>query len=98
MYRDLYSGSLAPYSWIDKFIPHVGIGGFAKRQDQTEFETFSEIRSYKEGYFFDEPGYKEALKEAKNLSLVYPIKIEELTLVDLNETFTISNDVETVRL
>ena len=98
LYKDLYQGILSPYSRFDLFIPHIGLGHFAKRKEQSEFENYSELLEYKGELIFDEQKYQEALEEAKKLNLIYPIKIEELTLVDLNKSFTKSEDIETIKL
>ncbi|NHK32678.1 MAG: 2'-5' RNA ligase family protein [Asgard group archaeon] len=98
LYKDLYQGILEPYSQMDLFIPHIGVGYFARKEDQSDFESYGELLDYKEKIVFDEQKYQDALSEAKNLNLVYPITIDEFTLVDLNKTFTLSKDVETILL
>ena len=98
LYKDLYQGILSPYSRFDLFIPHIGLGFFAKREDKTEFENYAELNAYRGNLFFDEERYQEALEEARKLDLIFPIRIEELTLVDLNKSFTESKDVEVIKL
>ncbi|MHA2309764.1 MAG: 2'-5' RNA ligase family protein [Candidatus Heimdallarchaeaceae archaeon] len=96
--KDFYDDTILGSGRLDLFIPHVSLGGFAKRKDQSEFDNYSQMHDYKEEFYFDEKAYMNALEEVEKLDLIYPIKIEELTLVDLNESFTISKDIETILL
>ncbi len=98
LYKDLYQGILSPYRRLNLLLPHIGLGYFARKEDQSDFENYGELLDYKEKIVFDEQKYQDALSEAKNLNLVYPITIDEFTLVDLNKTFTLSKDVETILL
>jgi hypothetical protein len=98
LYKDFYDDTIPGSGRLDLFIPHISLGGFAKRKDQSEFDNYSQMHDYKEEFYFDEKAYMNALEEVQKLDLIYPIKIEELTLVDLNESFTISKDIETILL
>jgi 2'-5' RNA ligase len=97
LYKDFYDGTLLGSGRLDIFIPHISLGGFAKKKDKSDFENYSEMHGYND-FYFDEENYKIALEEVRELNLVYPIKIEEMTLVELNETFTISKDIEVIKL
>jgi len=97
LYQEFYDGTVLGSGRLDIFIPHISLGGFAKKEDKSDFANYSEMHAYKE-FYFDEEKYLIALEEARSLNLVYPIKIEEFTLVELNETFTISRDIEIIKL
>ncbi|MFX1534627.1 MAG: 2'-5' RNA ligase family protein [Promethearchaeota archaeon] len=98
LYKDLYTGILAPYSRIDLFIPHISLGYFARREDYTEFKNYGDVISYKGELIFYEKDYLKALEEARSLNIIHPTTVEELTLVELNKTFTEAKDIETIQL
>jgi len=98
LYKDLYTDILSPYRKLDIFIPHIGLGYFSKKEDKTKFANYLDLQSYKGEKFFDEQEYKKALLEAEKQNFVYSTRVDELTLIDLDKSYSSIIDIEIIKL
>jgi len=82
LYNRIYTGILEKYRRDDlEFIPHIGLGLFAK---ESKHYDFAEPRQLD----FDEQRYLIALKEAESLNLDYRCLIDKLHLLKLTNDFS----------
>jgi len=82
LYEEIYSGILSKFQRKDiTFIPHIGLGFFAK--DQTQYD-YSDPQSLE----LDKENYEKALAEAKKMELDYRCTFDRLHLVKISENFS----------
>ncbi len=78
----LYTGMLEQFLRKDiEFIPHVGLGQFVDKNAQYDLKNPTKVP-------LDEPLYKQALEEAKNLNFDFTFNLNTITFAILNDTFT----------
>jgi 2'-5' RNA ligase len=79
LHRKLYSGILAEYHRPDiKFVPHLGLGLFARQDANYDIRNPQEVS-------LDVEKYSQALKEAQQLYLDYHCVIDRLHLVKISD-------------
>jgi hypothetical protein len=79
LYDRIYSDILKPYKRSDiPFIPHIGLGLFAKRGAGYSLLDPRQVE-------FDEKRFKKALREAERMELNYHSKMDKLTLLTLTD-------------
>jgi 2'-5' RNA ligase len=82
LHDELYTGLLAPYLWkAIPYAPHIGLGLFVQKDSQYDLKHPQQVA-------FDEEHYHQALHEAQALQLDYTSRVDQLTLIKLNEDFT----------
>lgn len=91
LHDEFYTGILEPYLRQDlPFIPHLGLGFFG-------------IEPYDLGnptarINLDKKKYRRALREINKEEMVYQARVEELTMIELDEGLTRCNDVATFHI
>jgi 2'-5' RNA ligase len=79
LHRELYTGILAAYRREDiEFVPHLGLGLFARQDAGYDIRNPREVP-------LDVEKYSQALREAQELSLDYHCEIDRLHLVKIND-------------
>jgi 2'-5' RNA ligase len=79
LHRDLYTGILAGYLRPDiEFIPHLGLGLFARRDANYDIRDPREVS-------LDVEGYASALGEAQQLDFDYHCLVDKLHLVRISD-------------
>jgi 2'-5' RNA ligase len=79
LHRELYSGILAAYYRPDiEFVPHLGLGLFARQDANYDIRNPQEVP-------LDVEKYSQALKEAQQLDLDYHCVIDRLLLVKISD-------------
>jgi 2'-5' RNA ligase len=77
--RELYTGTLAAYRREDlEFIPHLGLGLFARQDANYDIRNPQEVP-------LDVEKYSQALREAEELSLDYHCVIDRLHLLKISD-------------
>jgi 2'-5' RNA ligase len=90
LHDDLYTGILGPYVRSDiEFIPHIGIGLFVTG----EYDVGDPHKTT-----FDQSGYNQALKEAEALDTGQQCLVDRLTLVEIDDEFMRSRDIQQFHL
>ncbi len=88
LHDELYSGVFAPYLRTDiQYIPHIGLGQFIRKGETVSLKRPAEVA-------LDEVRYRIALEKARNLRLPHSTKVEKLQMVEINDDFTIVEDIE----
>ena len=91
LHDELYSGELLPYLREDlPYTPHIGLGFFGTEAYDFQHPT-AELT-------LDKKRYKQAKKEFKALNFELWCQIDKLTLVRVNEEFTVCEDLITFEL
>lgn len=91
LHDDLYTEILAPYLRKDlPYSPHIGLGFFSKENYIFDNPTAQ--------LTLDEPKYEKALSECKSLGFDYQFTIDQLTLIEVNETFTTCKNISDFNL
>jgi 2'-5' RNA ligase len=79
LHRDLYTGILAEYHRPDiGFIPHLGLGLFAKRESNYDIRDPREVS-------LDVESYSLALRDAQQLDFDYHCEVDRLHLVKISD-------------
>ena|SRR6266850_1416382 len=79
LHRDLYTGILAEYHRPDiEFIPHLGLGLFARRDANYDIRNPREVS-------LDVENYSRALREAQELDFDYHCVVDSLHLVKISD-------------
>ncbi len=79
LHRELYTGILTTYHRPDiEFIPHLGLGLFAKQDANYDIRNPQEVS-------LDTEKYSQALKEAQQLDLNYHCIVDRLHLVKISD-------------
>jgi 2'-5' RNA ligase len=90
LHDDLYTGILGPYVRSDiEFIPHIGIGLFVTG----EYDVGDPHKTT-----FDQSGYNQALKEAEALDTGQQCLVDRLALVEIDDEFRRSRDIQQFHL
>lgn len=88
LHDELYTGILKPYLRTDiEYIPHIGLGHFIKESKKYDYANPTQVD-------LDEATYEEALEKARNLDVSYSAQVEKLHLVEIDDRFTYTKDVE----
>jgi len=79
LHRELYTGCLAAYRRPDiEFIPHVGLGLFARQDASYDIRNPQQLS-------LDDVRYTQALAEARQLGLDYSCVVDRLHLLKIND-------------
>lgn len=78
---EIYSGILSKYRRKDiEFIPHIGLGFFAKNYREYDLKDPKKL-------IFDKEKYKQALIEVKSKILKFKCTVDNLDLLEANNNF-----------
>lgn len=79
LHQELYAGILAPYYRPDiEFIPHLGLGLFARQDANYDIRNPQQLS-------LDAEKYSQALEEAQQLGLDYACVVDRLHLVKISD-------------
>ena len=88
----IYSGILSKYRRKDiEFIPHIGLGLFAKDYKKYDFENPKRLA-------LDKEKYQEALREAESTIRNFKCKVDNLDLVEADNDFTSIKTIKKFKL
>jgi len=95
LHDELYGGIFAPYLRTDiQYIPHIGLGEFIEK-GEVDLLKRKRLRLKKPAKIaLDEVRYKIALEETRNLGLSYSTKLDKLQMIEIDDGYTIVEDIE----
>jgi len=95
LHDELYGGIFAPYLRTDiQYIPHIGLGEFIEK-GEVDLLKRKRLRLKKPAKIaLDEVKYKIALEEARNLGLLYSTKLDKFQMIEIDDGYTIVEDIE----